>query len=74
VPSGTVKWFNVTKGRAFIAPDRGGKDVFVHIKAVQKAGSNGLVEGGKVALDVFEYRSKQAAGKSVGEVRIECER
>ncbi len=48
MPSGTVKWFNVMKGRAFIAPDRGGKDVFVHIKAVQKAGFNGLVEGGKL--------------------------
>ncbi len=48
MPSGTVKWFNVTKGRAFIAPDRGGKDVFVHIKAVQQAGLNGLVESGKL--------------------------
>jgi CspA family cold shock protein len=61
VPSGTVKWFNVTKGYGFIAPDRGGKDVFVPTKAVQKAGSNVLVEGGKVAFDVVEYRGKQAA-------------
>jgi len=61
VPSGTVKWFNVTKGDGFIAPARGGKDVFVHIKAVRKAGSNGLVQGGKVAFDVVEYRGKQAA-------------
>jgi CspA family cold shock protein len=59
VPSGTVKWFNVSKGDGFIAPARGGKDVFVHIKAVRKAGSNGLVQGGKVAFDVVEYRGKQ---------------
>jgi len=61
VPSGTVKWFNVTKGYGFIASDGDGNDVFVHIKAVQRAGSNGLVEGGKVAFDVVEYRGKQAA-------------
>ena len=60
MPGRTVNWFNVAKGGGFIAPDRGGKDVFVHIKAVQKAASNGLVEGGKVAFDVFEYpASKQ---------------
>jgi CspA family cold shock protein len=61
VPIATVRWFNVTKGDGFIAPARGGKDVFVHIKAVQKAGSNGLVQGGKGAFDVVEYRGKQAA-------------
>jgi CspA family cold shock protein len=66
VPNGTVKWFNVTKGYGFITPDRGGKDVLVHTKAVQKAGSNDLVEGGKVAFDVVEYRGKQAAEKSAG--------
>jgi CspA family cold shock protein len=48
------------EGLRFIAPDRGGKDVFVHIKAVQTAGSNGLVEGGKVAFDVVDNRGKQA--------------
>jgi CspA family cold shock protein len=61
VPSGTVKWFNVTKGCGFIAPDGGGNDVFVHIKAVQKAGFNGLVEGAKVDFDVIDNRGKQAA-------------
>jgi CspA family cold shock protein len=61
VPSGTVKWFNVTKGYDFIAPDGGGGDVFVHIKAVQKAGFNGLVEGAKVDFDVVDNRGKQAA-------------
>ena len=61
MPSGTVKWFNVTKGYGFIAPDGGGGDVFVHIKAVQKAGFNGLVEGAKVDFDVVDNRGKQAA-------------
>ena len=61
MPSGTVKWFNVTKGYGFIAPDDGDNDVFVHIKAVQKAGFNGLVEGGKVDFDVVDNRGKQAA-------------
>ena len=61
MPSGTVKRFNVTKGYGFIAPDGGGNDVFVHIKAVQKAGFNGLVEGAKVHFDVIDNRGKQAA-------------
>jgi CspA family cold shock protein len=56
-----VKWFNVTKGYGFIAPDGGGGDVFVHLKAVQKAGFNGLVEGAKVDFDVVDNRGKQAA-------------
>jgi cold shock protein len=48
---GAVRWFNETKGYGFIQPDGGGgKAVFVHIKAVQKAGFNGLVEGGKIAF------------------------
>jgi cold shock protein len=43
VASGTVKWFNATKGYGFIAPDTGGKDVFVHISAVERAGLSTLV-------------------------------
>jgi len=50
MPNGTVKWFNATKGFGFILPDGGGKDVFVHITAVQKAGMQGLKENQKVAL------------------------
>ena len=61
MPSGTVKWFNETRGFGFIAPDDGGSDVFVHIKAVQKAGFSGLVEGAKVDFDVIDNRGKQAA-------------
>ncbi len=61
MPSGTVKWFNADRGFGFITPDGGGDDVFVHIKAVQKAGFNGLVEGAKVDFDVIDNRGKQAA-------------
>lgn len=59
--TGTVKWFNPTKGFGFIVPDNGGKDVFVHISAVQAAGMNGLDEGQKVEFDIEENRGKEAA-------------
>jgi CspA family cold shock protein len=49
---GTVKWFNPTKGYGFIAPDSGGKDVFVHISAVQKAGLRSLNEGQKIGFEI----------------------
>jgi cold shock protein len=50
VAIGTLKWFNATKGYGFIQPDSGGKDVFVHISAVEKAGLSSLNEGAKVAM------------------------
>jgi CspA family cold shock protein len=50
--SGTVKWFNTTKGFGFIAPDTGGKDVFVHISAVERSGLTGLKDDQKVTYDV----------------------
>ncbi|MDP1737079.1 MAG: cold-shock protein [Caulobacter sp.] len=59
--SGTVKWFNSTKGFGFIQPDDGGKDVFVHVSAVEKAGLRGLDEGQKVSFEVVEERGKLAA-------------
>ena len=58
---GTVKWFNAQKGFGFIQPQDGGKDVFVHITAVQAAGLNGLDEGQKVSYEVVRERGKEAA-------------
>ncbi len=58
---GTVKWFNATKGFGFIVPQDGGKDVFVHITAVQSAGLRGLNEGQRVSYEVVMERGKQAA-------------
>jgi cold shock protein len=59
---GTVKWFNPTKGYGFIQPDSGGKDVFVHISAVEKAGFSGLAEGSKVSYEIISDRGKDSAG------------
>ncbi|MGY3420776.1 CspA family cold shock protein [Bradyrhizobium sp. F1.13.4] len=62
VATGIVKWFNATKGYGFIQPDDGGKDVFVHISAVEKAGFSGLAEGAKVNYEIVSDRGKQSAG------------
>jgi CspA family cold shock protein len=59
--TGTVKWFNATKGFGFIVPQDGGKDVFVHITAVQAAGLRGLDEGQRVTYEVTMERGKAAA-------------
>ena len=59
--TGTVKWFNAQKGYGFIQPEGGGKDVFVHITAVEAAGLNGLDEGQKVTFEVVRERGKEAA-------------
>jgi cold shock protein len=61
VATGTVKWFNPTKGFGFIQPDGGGKDVFVHISAVEKAGLSNLNEGAKVSYEVVANRGKESA-------------
>ena len=54
--TGTVKWFNETKDYGFIQPDNGGKDVFVHISAVQRAGLQGLRDGQKISYEVEQDR------------------
>ena len=59
--TGTVKWFNATKGYGFIVPQDGGKDVFVHITAVQAAGLKGLNDGQRVDYEVAMERGKAAA-------------
>ena len=59
--TGTVKWFNTQKGFGFIQPSDGGKDVFVHISAVERAGLSTLNEGQKVSYDIVNERGKSAA-------------
>ncbi len=61
VNSGTVKWFNATKGFGFIQPDNGGPDVFVHISAVERAGIHSLADGQKIEYDIVQDRR---SGKS----------
>jgi CspA family cold shock protein len=61
MPVGKVKWFDARKGFGFIEPEAGGKDVFVHISAVERAGLQGLIEGQRVSYDVSEQRGKPAA-------------
>ena len=59
--NGTVKWFNATKGFGFIMPDEGGKDVFVHITALQKAGLRTLNDNQRISYDLIEEKGKIAA-------------
>lgn len=63
MPKGTVKWFNTTKGYGFIAPEDGGKDIFVHISAVERAGMTGLADEQVVEYELIEGRDgRQMAG------------
>lgn len=61
MPKGAVKWFNPTKGYGFVAPDTGGKDVFVHISAVQKAGLRTLAEGQKIGFEIEMQQNGRTA-------------
>ena len=67
--TGTVKWFNSTKGYGFIQPDDGGKDVFVHISAVEQAGLRGLDENQKVSYEI--ERDKRSGKESTGQLKTE---
>jgi CspA family cold shock protein len=64
--TGTVKWFNATKGFGFIKPDDGGADVFVHISALEQAGLAGLNEGQKVSFNVLN----EAKGKKASDIKV----
>jgi CspA family cold shock protein len=59
--TGTVKWFNPTKGYGFIQPQDGGRDVFVHISAVERAGLSSLNEGQTIEYEIVSNRGKQSA-------------
>ena len=61
MPTGTVKWFNLTKGYGFIQPQGGGKDVFVHISAVERAGLSSLNEGQAIEFELASNRGKTSA-------------
>lgn len=63
--TGTVKWFNGTKGYGFIQPDDGGADVFVHISAVERAGLRGLNEGQKVSFDLERGKTGKMAAANL---------
>jgi len=65
--SGTVKWFNATKGFGFIQPDDGGNDVFVHISAVERAGLGSLSEGQKISFEL--ERDKKSGKMSAGNLQ-----
>ena len=65
--TGTVKWFNATKGYGFIQPDDGGKDVFVHISAVEQAGLRELNEGQKISYEIVA--DKRTGKSSAGNLR-----
>lgn len=65
--TGTVKWFNTDKGYGFIAPDAGGKDVFVHIRAVERSGLTGLADNQKVS---YELESGRDGRESAGSLEL----
>jgi CspA family cold shock protein len=68
MPNGTVKWFNTTKGYGFIAPEEGGKDVFVHISAVQRSGMTGLADNQKVSFELQEGRDGRQLAADIKEL------
>ncbi len=65
MPSGTVKWFDTTKGYGFIQPDDGTKDAFVHITEVQRSGLDGLQEGQKVTYELVKGRGGKMAATEI---------
>ena len=65
MPTGTVKWFNTTKGFGFIEPEDGSQDAFVHISAVERSGLSALTEGQKVSYDMVTGRNGKDAAEEI---------
>ena len=65
MPSGTVKWFNATKGYGFVEPDDGSQDAFVHISAVERAGLSGLNEGQKVQFELVQGQNGKTSAENL---------
>ncbi len=65
MPTGTVKWFNVSKGFGFIVPDEGSKDVFVHISALERAGLSALLEGQRVEYEMGQDQKGRMSATTV---------
>jgi CspA family cold shock protein len=65
MPTGTVKWFNVSKGFGFIVPDEGSKDVFVHISALESAGLSSLLEGQRVEYEMGQDKKGRMSAATV---------
>ena len=65
MPAGTVKWFNTTKGYGFIAPEEGGKDVFVHISSVERSGLTGLADNQKVTYELRAGRDGRESADNI---------
>jgi CspA family cold shock protein len=65
MPTGTVKWFNPAKGYGFIEPDEGGKDAFVHISAVERAGLSSLTEGQKISFEIQQGQNGKSSAENL---------
>lgn len=63
--NGTVKWFNATKGYGFVEPEGGGKDVFVHISAVERSGLTGLADGAKITYEIEAGRDGRESAVNI---------